>query len=904
MSTRIRQALLFAALLSTAAAPHASAGPPAEGYYARPRVEFAFDDALAVRLQGRDFRGADGWEAAEIERLLVQAGAQDWRRLFVTATPGRLDELRAKGEARLGFRLPDLNSWYSVALADEAAATALAEQLSRHPHLRQVGVAPLPEPHAVDILPPTPLFFGAQVYLYQAPLGVGAIGAWSRPGGRGQGISVVHCEGGWILDHEDLDLIHSGGGNSSLPLWYNHGTACTTIIGSPHNNYGVSGIAPELDEVFAHGIFENGSAAAWIASAELLEPGDVISASWGFASPPPPGIVCDPPGCFCGQLGGLPAESDPANFEAIQTVTAAGYLVICSAANGLVNLDDPWYGGAYDLNQRDSGALLIGALTAQREPICFSNHGSRVDACSYGELMVAGGYGDLFLGGDEIRQSYTDGFGGTSAACPIVSGAVAVLQGVWKAANSGSTLDAWQVRALLRTTGTLPGGDGSRPVGRMPDLAQLLAAIEGPLPDVTAPWIVHEPLPDTEGGSGPWSLSATIRDDSGVSAAELRWRIHGGIWNTAPLQPAGGDLWTGEIPDQGGPAEVEYRLIATDGATPANTRDLGWSFSLSGPVTGIAIWAPTQSAFSQGGEWVDALQAAGYPGPIHLLDDLGVAQLGEWTDALLVLLGIFPNRHLVPAGGPDALAIEAYLAAGGKALMEGGDCWAFDPNLGGHDFGPAFGVVGLADGTGDLAVAVGHPPLSGSFAYNGANNWIDRLGSAGAQLLLRNEAVGYDCGFYQAGESITVAASCELAGLEDFPAIAAALFGPELFDLLPQTRRPAAVSGLQITPVDTDPGDNWLHFDLWFPPVTQDEQGQPLLVEGYRLYWSFEPHAPFPQGWHHTASSPVNEFLGVPATIAVQPDLYLRVTAVDEDGLLTGEMPRPGLSVVGRPPGR
>ena len=83
-----------------------------------------------------------------------------------------------------------------------------------------------------------------------------------------------------------------------------------------------------------------------------------------------------------------------ADFDAIQTVSANGYIVVCAAGNGSMPLDDPHYNGMYDLNVRDSGALLVGAMFPNISgPMCYTNHGSRIDAHSWGRNVVAAGGG-------------------------------------------------------------------------------------------------------------------------------------------------------------------------------------------------------------------------------------------------------------------------------------------------------------------------------------------------------------------------------------------------------------------------------------------------------------------------------------------------------------------------------
>ncbi len=71
---------------------------------------------------------------------------------------------------------------------------------------------------------------------------------------------------------------------------------------------------------------------------------------------------------------------------------------------------------------------------------------------------------------------------------------------------------------------------------------------------------VHTPDP-----TGPYRFSATVTDNEGVTAVELRYHINGGAVQVAPMEPAGGDVFTGELRGQRVGTTIEYRLFARDG---------------------------------------------------------------------------------------------------------------------------------------------------------------------------------------------------------------------------------------------------------------------------------------------------------------------------------------------------
>ena len=78
--------------------------------------------------------------------------------------------------------------------------------------------------------------------------------------------------------------------------------------------------------------------------------------------------------------------------------------------------------------------------------------------------------------GAALTTWYTGGFAGTSAAAPMVAGALACVQGVLRA-EGRTPLDPAQARAALRETGSpqQAAADGSlQPIGNRPDIGQLI----------------------------------------------------------------------------------------------------------------------------------------------------------------------------------------------------------------------------------------------------------------------------------------------------------------------------------------------------------------------------------------------------------------------------------------------
>ncbi len=135
--------------------------------------------------------------------------------------------------------------------------------------------------------------------------------------------------------------------------------------------------------------------------------------------------------------------------------------------------------------------------------------------------------------------------------------------------------------------------------------------------------------------------------------------------------------------------------------------------------------------------------------------------------SIFVCLGIYGDNHTLTTAEGTALA--AYLNAGGKMYMEGGDTWAYDAQTAVH---PLFNIDGLSDGSSDLTVINGQTGTftqGQTFTYTGENNWIDKIQPEAASTafsILNNTspvyvtAVAYDGTTYK-----TIGASHEFAGL-------------------------------------------------------------------------------------------------------------------------------------------
>lgn len=470
-------------------------------------VVLKFVQGSDVRLSRGVFSSPSGkYDAGSVNAALGKYGA--------VAEPAfrqgadRLDALVREAQARSGREHADFRLYFDVAVPDGADTNGLLTALNKLPvveiaHARGVGRLP------------TPSYEGYQTYTDAAPDGIDSDFAQDVVGGDGLNVRIVDVEGGWNLDHEDLNLPAWAlieGHHCTASAWWQHGTAVLGELVADSNAYGVTGMVP-ASSVRVSSVWQGASCSLY----DGLQA--VVSAIDHLQSDGVPGGVIlieqhvDVPG-----TGYLPMEYYQDWYDTLTLATSLGIVVVEAAGNGGNDLDAfTKYGQPiFDRTFRDSGAIMAGAgcppFVPVNHPNCVedgaavnepgwwgSNFGSRVDLQGYGAGVTTTGYGWLYDLGDDVK--YTERFNGTSSASPIVTAAAASVVGAYYD-TYGSVPTPDYVRTLLVQTGTpQPAPDASvRPIGPRPDLKAALCEIMVLclLLRLDGYWVAVDPWPD------PW----------------------------------------------------------------------------------------------------------------------------------------------------------------------------------------------------------------------------------------------------------------------------------------------------------------------------------------------------------------------------------------------------------------
>ncbi len=514
-----------------------------------------FKENQKIRLQQNKFVNlspqTDKATQLEIDEInwLTETVKAKQQRLFNQNSEQELDNSRQTGEDNTFKELPDLNSYFIIELKglNKLQVEYLVDELN---NLNVVEIAYVPSKFSLPVIgkpqdkaPVTGNLTTRQGYLDAAPAGIDARWAWQNRKARGNGIRLTDIEYAWNLDHEDLGFDSTDILNPDEAIYLDqdfrskatkHGTAVMGELIGANNTYGVTGIANQVDISLwrDNGLINGRTNAIGSVSQNTLRAGDVMLLEMQTTLPG------TPPTCATDK-NNYPVEVEQAIQDAIIMATSNDRIVVEAAGNGGNNINEQ---SRFDT---DSGAIIVGAGTStNHDPLCSSNYGTRVDVQGWGQNVTTTGYGDLTKiykpasASAPPNQEYTSSFSGTSSASPMVAGAIAVINGYFKAnisadnANgntkgTGRYLPPKLMKLLLKNTGTaqgtgrdtgIPTTDALHNIGPLPNIR---AALEQGLPviDVKAN---NSDRPKAFASNTVITVKATF-STGGLSGAEVEW---------------------------------------------------------------------------------------------------------------------------------------------------------------------------------------------------------------------------------------------------------------------------------------------------------------------------------------------------------------------------------------------
>lgn len=409
--------------------------------------------------------------------LFKDAGT--FEKMITSVSESKLDSMRVEAQAYwnkverqntgiIAGTIADMNNYIALKIKPGLDVKVVEAGFRSSAYVEHVDILPeLAEP------PVPPNFVPQQNYM-STSTGINAEQVYTTYNNHGAGVQVVDIEGSFNSNHKDLPNIPLV---INVPMEMNfgnnHGTSVLGQMVSKNNGWGTSGIAYDSPAKFAvRGTYYPNTI---LASANAIQPGDVILLE--LQLPGPNGEY-------------VPIEYIKANYDAIKMVTGNNRVVVEAAGNGGENLDvdiiKKGNAGHYPFhNDHNSGAIIVGAgtnnpNTTPRSRLNFSCYGSRVNVQAFGENVITTGGDITYVNGvqtsippvfyptEGVDYYYTNKFGGTSGASPIVAGACLLIQSVLKN-NTNTYLTSLQMQQLLMGTGKPQQGNVAENIGPLPD---------------------------------------------------------------------------------------------------------------------------------------------------------------------------------------------------------------------------------------------------------------------------------------------------------------------------------------------------------------------------------------------------------------------------------------------------
>ncbi|MDX2474841.1 MAG: S8 family serine peptidase, partial [Candidatus Krumholzibacteria bacterium] len=373
----------------------------------------------------------------------------------------------------------------------------------------------------------------------------------------GKGVTVAVLDTGFELNHQSLvgmdvkatwDFINDddyvGLRQNDDPRQVVFGTAAVSILaGFSRSNligsaYEATVLLAKTEDLKSETPAEEDN---WIAAVEWAEGlgADVISSGLGYYT-----------WYTFSQMDGRTA----AITVAAEMATARGVCVVNGVGDLRASTDWPHLLPPADAR----GVIAVGAVDVNNQVAWFSSPGPTADGRIKPDVMALGAGHPAAA--SRIADLYNFSFG-TNYATPLVAGVAALML------QANPALSPLQIQEAMHETASrsiLPDNDFGW------GMVNAVAAV-----DYWVPTIAHTPLSDTEGGTGPHPVTATITDARGLDADRLYlvYRVEEENWLIEPLVNEGGNTYTGMIPPQNRQGKaIDYYVSAanTAGLTSSN----------------------------------------------------------------------------------------------------------------------------------------------------------------------------------------------------------------------------------------------------------------------------------------------------------------------------------------------
>lgn len=377
----------------------------------------------------------------------------------------------------------------TLEVSDVTKVVSLANQLYENPKV--VWAHPDFYAKIEHNFTPTDTYYSSQFQMNNSnDVDCDAPEAWNLTKGVA-GLRVAVIDDG-LETHEDLPTLNTSlgytpanNGNGTPTSSGKHGVACAGSISAAHNGIGVAGIAPNV-EIFSVNIFYGGETGSNLADAITYsknQGADVMSNSWGYGS------------CTYSLDVLNTALADARNNGR----GGKGCVIVFAAGND--------YFSCVSYPGNNPNVIGVGAITNTGVRSGYSNQGNKLDISAPSSGGTQGVYTTDRMGSAGYSSgNYTGTFGGTSSACPLVSGVAALVL------STNTNLTSAQVQSILETTADDMGSNGFDVEfghGRVNAHQAVLAANGGgtPTPSCVGTNVTFTLNTDRYGYETSWSLT-------------------------------------------------------------------------------------------------------------------------------------------------------------------------------------------------------------------------------------------------------------------------------------------------------------------------------------------------------------------------------------------------------------